>query len=69
MNFIVTTITGGEIVFPIDITDQVNDPDNKDNRIDIDDVIDITSPGGTANEGYLPTVTEWDKEIVDIPIQ
>ena len=69
VNFIVTTITGGEIVFPIDITDQVNDPDNKDNRIDIDDVIDITSPGGTANEGYLPTVTEWDKEIVDIPIQ
>lgn len=68
INFLVQTAAGDELVFPVDVTDQITDPDNTGHRIEIDS-IDVAASSGTASEGYIPTVNQWDDEIIDIPIQ
>lgn len=67
LNILVTTTTGENKVYPIDISEQIKDPDNTDHRITAGPV-DITVSGGTG-EGYNPSVSEWDDEIIDIPIK
>ena len=68
LNILVTTTTGEELVYPVDITDQVTDPDNTDHKITVTDTIKIIPQGGSSQEGYSPTVNEWDPEVIDIPI-
>lgn len=68
LNVLVTTTAGEELVYPVDITDQVTDPGNTDHKITVTDTIKIVPKGGAATEGYSPTVNEWDDEIIDVPI-
>ena len=65
LNFLVTTLTGDEQVFPIDVTDRV---DTVDCVITVDSLI-IPPMGETPYGGYNPTVTDWDGEIIDVPIE
>lgn len=65
LNFLVTTVNGTEDVFPIDITDKVVNPDNV---IVVDSLI-IPPMGDKTYEGYNPSVTDWDDEVIDVSIQ
>ena len=65
LNFLVTTINGEEEVFPVDITDEI---DNPDNVIVVDSLI-IPPMGNDPHGGYNPTVDDWDDEVIDVPIQ
>ena len=64
LNFLVTTIAGDETVFPVDITDEV---DNPDYVIVIDSLV-IPPMGDKPHGGYNPTVNDWDDEVIDVPI-
>ena len=68
LNILVTTTNGENLVYPVDITDQVTDPGNTDHKITVTDTIKIIPQGGSASEGYSPTVNEWDDEVIDVPI-
>jgi len=65
LNFLVTTIDGDEEVFPVDITDVKDNPDNK---IVVDSLI-IPPRGDKPHGGYDPKVDDWDDEVIDVPIQ
>ena len=65
LNFLVTTINGDEEVFPVDVTDEV---DNPDNVIVVDSLV-IPPMGDTPHGGYNPTVDDWDDEVIDVPIK
>ena len=65
LNFLVTTLTGDEQVFPVDVTDRI---DTLDNVISIDSLI-IPQLSETPYEGYNPTVDDWDDEVIDVPIK
>lgn len=68
LNILVTTTTGEELVYPVNVTDQVTDPDNTDHKITVTDTIKVTPSGEGASEGYTPVVKEWDDEIIAVPI-
>ena len=65
LNFLVTSVNGDEVVFPVDVTDEV---DNPDNVIVIDSLV-IPPLSNTPHGGYNPTVDDWDDEVIDVPIQ
>ena len=65
LNLLVTTIAGDEEVFPIDITDEIDDPDN----VIVVDSLVIPPLGDKPHGGYNPTVDDWDDEVIDVPIQ
>lgn len=65
LNFLVTTLTGDEQVFPVDVTDRI---DTLDNVISIDSLI-IPPLSEKPYEGYNPTVDDWDDEVIDVPIK
>ena len=67
-NILVTTTTGEELIYPVNVTDQIIDPDNTDHKITITDTIKVTPSGDGASEGYMPVVNEWDDEIIAVPI-
>lgn len=62
------TASGGQTyVLTYDVTEQFNNPDNVGHEIIIDDPVDIPE-GGTGTTGFNPTVSDWQVEVVDIPI-
>lgn len=66
MNF--TSDGGGQFQFVRDVTDQFTDPDNTGHEIVIGDVIDIPEGGAGSGTGFMPTVDEWNVEVIDIPL-
>lgn len=69
LDITVTDSGGGQYRYIYDVTDQFDDPDNKNNKLVIDcgDTIDIpeASQGGG---GFRPSVDNWKDEEVDIPL-
>ena len=68
LNVLVTTEGGGQYQWVFDVTDQFDNPDNTTHEIIIDeeDVV-IPEPGASAG-GFMPTVSDWGVEIIDVPL-
>lgn len=67
LNVLVETGGGGKYQWVFDVTDQFDNPDNVGHEIIIDEPVDVPGPEERTG-GFLPTVSDWDVEIVEIPI-
>lgn len=65
VNIAITNEAGGLYQWIYDVTSQFNDPDNKNHHIILSDPIIV--PKSDA-EGFLPTVGEWQAEIIHVPL-
>lgn len=68
LDITVTDSGGGQYRYIYDVTDQFDDPDNKNNKLIIEgEEIDIpaASQGGG---GFDPTVKDWEEEIYEVPL-
>lgn len=62
----VTDVDGNRYQWTFDVTDQFDNPENIQHEIIIDESIVVPDEG--SNGGFVPTVTDWDGEIVEIPL-
>ncbi len=67
LDITVTNTGGGQYRYVYDVTDQFEDIENINNRLIIRDSINIL-PGIQGGGGLDPSVDEWDKEEIDIPL-
>lgn len=69
LDITVTDSDGGQYRYVYDVTDQFDDPDNKNNKLVIDARYNIDIPKASQGGGGIaPTVDPWDNEQVDIPL-
>ena len=68
LDITVTDSGGGQYRYVYDVTDQFDDPDNKDHRLIIEgEMIDI--PKAEFGGGGLdPSIDEWEREDIDVPL-
>lgn len=67
LNVLVTTGGGGKYQWVFDVTDQFDNPDNLGHEIVIEDPI-VVPDGGSGTGGFDPVVSDWDVEIIEIPL-
>lgn len=68
LDITVTDSGGGQYRYIYDVTDQFDDPGNKDHQLIIDgEIIDIPK-AEHGGGGFRPTVDEWDREDIDVPL-
>lgn len=68
LDITVTDSDGGQYRYIYDVTDQFDNPDNKDHQLIIDgEIIDIPK-AEHGGGGFKPTVDEWKKEDIDVPL-
>lgn len=68
LNVLVTTNGGGRYQWVFDLTDQFDDPDNTGHELIINEEVVIPEEGeGTG--GFMPTVHDWDVEIIYVPLE
>lgn len=67
LNVLVTTEGGGQYQWVFDVTDQFDNPDNTTHEIIIDEDVVIPDPGSDSG-GFMPTVSDWGVEIIDVPL-
>lgn len=67
LDITVTNTDGGQYRYVYDVTEQFDDENNDNNKLVVRDIIDI--PAGSEGGGGLdPSVDEWDKEDIEIPL-
>ena len=68
LDITVTDSGGGQYRYVFDVTDQFDDPGNKDHQLLIDgNIIDIPK-AEQGGGGFQPSVDEWEKEDIDVPL-
>lgn len=68
LDITVTDSGGGQYRYVYDVTDQFDDPDNIDNQLIIDgEIIDIPK-AEHGGGGFQPSVDEWEREDIDVPL-
>ncbi|MBQ7458517.1 MAG: hypothetical protein IJS70_05035, partial [Bacteroidales bacterium] len=67
LNVLVTTGGGGKYQWVFDVTNQFDNPDNLGREIVIEDPI-VVPEGGSGTGGFDPVVSDWDVEIIEIPL-
>lgn len=69
LDITVTDSDGGQYRYIFDVTDQFDDPTNGNHKLIIDggDVIDIPK-AEHAGGGFMPSVDEWEREDIDVPL-
>ena len=65
VNIAIKSESGALYQWVYDVTAQFNDPENKDHHIVLSDPIIV--PESDA-EGFIPTVGEWQAEIIHVPL-
>lgn len=67
LNVLVQTEGGGQYQWVFDVTDQFDNPDNTTHEIIIDEPVDIPDPGSNVG-GFTPSVSDWNVEIIEVPL-
>ena len=68
LDITVTNSDGGQYRYIYDVTDQFDDPGNKDHQLIIDgEIIDIPK-AEHGGGGFEPTVDQWEREDIDVPL-
>ena len=68
LDITVTDSGGGQYRYVYDVTDQFDNPDNKDKQLIIDgEIIDIPK-AEHGGGGFQPSIDEWDREDIDVPL-
>ena len=67
LNVLVTTNNGGRYQWVFDLTDQFDDPDNTGHELIINEDVIIPDESSVTG-GFVPTVHDWDVEIIYVPI-
>ena len=68
LDITVTDSGGGQYRYVYDVTDQFDDPDNIYNQLIIDgEIIDIPK-AEHGGGGFQPSVDEWEREDIDVPL-
>ena len=68
LDITVTDSGGGQYRYVYDVTDQFDNPDNKDKQLIIDgEIIDIPK-AEHGGGGFQPSVDEWEREDIDVPL-
>ena len=69
LDITVTDSGGGQYRYIYDVTDQFDDPGNEDHKLVIDGKIIDVPKAEHAGGGFTPSVDEWEREDIDVPIQ
>ena len=68
LDITVTDSGGGQYRYVFDVTDQFDNPGNKNHQLIIDgDIINIPK-AEHGGGGFQPSIDEWGKEIIDVPL-
>ena len=68
LDITVTDSGGGQYRYIYDVTDQFDDPGNKDHQLIIDgEMVDIPK-AEHGGGGFDPIVDEWEREDIDVPL-
>ena len=68
LDITVTDSGGGQYRYVFDVTEQFDDPGNKDNQLLIDgNIIDIPK-AEHGGGGFQPSVNEWEREDIEVPL-
>ena len=68
LDITVTDSGGGQYRYVYDVTDQFDDPENEDKKLIIDGgEIDIPK-AEVGGGGFAPSVDEWEREDIDVPL-
>lgn len=68
LDITVTDSGGGQYRYVYDVTNQFDDPGNKDHQLIIDgEIIDIPK-AEHGGGGFQPSVDEWEREDIDVPL-
>ena len=65
LNVLATSQDGARYQWTFDVTDQFDNPDNTGHEIIIEEQLAVPE-GGTG--GFLPTVGDWNAEIIEVPL-
>ena len=65
LNVLATSQDGGRYQWTFDVTDQFDNPDNTGHEIIVEERIVVPESGAG---GFLPTVGDWNAEIIEVPI-
>ena len=64
----ITDSGGGQYRYVFNVTDQFDNPDNRNHQIIIEgDIIDIPK-AEHGGGGFQPSVNEWEREDIDVPL-
>ena len=65
LNVLATSLDGGRYQWTFDVTDQFDNPDNTLHEIIVEEPIVVPESG---SGGFLPTVGDWNTEIIEVPL-